>query len=139
MTRRPLLALAGAVALAGCGSFGGGGMPENAAIVRFVNATSMPVDVRVNGEPRGTVAPWSPVQEIAVFGPDGPPWRVDAFDPEGFQVAGIEVTGPAVAGEGASSSHSSTCGSFALWWGVEPQTMPVVDPALSPPPPPPCL
>ncbi len=129
---------AASLVLAGCGSFGGGGVPQNAAIVRFVNATSVAVEVRVNGAPSGTIAPWTPVQEMPVFSPDGPPWRVEAFDPQGFQMAGIEVTGPAVPGEGASSGHSSSCGNFAIWWGVEPDAMPVVDPEATPPPPPPC-
>ena len=130
--------VATSVALAGCGSFGGGGVPENAAIVHFVNGTSFPVELRVNGTPRGTIAPWTPAQEFAVYGPDGPPWQVGFFDETGLQLAGMEVSGPARPGEGASSGQSSTCGSFLVWWGAAPDNIPIVEPGATPPPPPPC-
>lgn len=139
MIRRLVLALlAVTFAVGACGSFGGGGVPANAAIVRYVNATSVPVEVRVNGAPWGTIAPWTPAQEMAVFGPGGPPWRVGFLDPDGFELGSLDVDGPARPGEASSSTQTSTCGTFAVWWGAEPPAIPVVDPAASPPPPPPC-
>jgi hypothetical protein len=136
---RRVVALAGAtLTLAGCGTFGGGVVPENAAIVRFVNATSFAVEVRVNGAPRGVIQPWTPVQELAVLGPDGPPWQVEFFDPGGLQLAGLEVDGPARPGEGSASSQSSSCGIFSVWWGLEPDHVPVVDAGATRPPSPPC-
>ena len=113
-------------------------MPANAAVIHFVNATSFPVQMRVNGAPRDTIPPWTPVQAVPIFGPDGPPWHVEFLDATGFQLAGVTVDGPLRPGEGRSSSQQSSCGTFAVWWGLEPDPMPVVDPAASPPPPPPC-
>ena len=138
MIVRLLVVLAATVALAGCGSFGGGGVPENAAVIHIVNATSFPVQMQVNGAPRNTIPPWTPVQEMPIFGPDGPPWRLDFFGPHGQQVAALEVDGPARPNEGSSSSQSSSCGTFMVWWGAVPGGVQVVVPEAAPPPPPPC-
>ena len=138
MTRRaaPLgVGLAVAIAMAACGSFGGGVAPGGSATIGLINATTDPLELYVNDVLVGTVPPWSENRSIAISGNGGPPWSVRFLRPNGEQMVRLQVEGAGTDGGGGTSGWSSECGNFAAWWGaVRPEDIPRID--LSNPPPP---
>lgn len=112
-----------------------GPVPSGSATVGFVNATSIPVAVHVNGTWVGTFPAWSERREIVVSGHGGPPWHVEFLGRDNLDtsvLADLEVDENA----GSFGAWSSTCGQFVAWYGAVPDDLPRLDPDVRPANPP---
>ena len=135
--RAAALAVAGSMAIVACGSFGGPVVPADAERISMVNATTTPVEVRVNGTWIGTYPAWSEQMDLPIHGNGGPPWDIEFLAPEGRQMNVLRISGDA--GDPiATVGYSSPCGEFMAWSGSRPEDAPVVAGRTVPPTPPDC-
>lgn len=132
---RALPAAAVALLVSACTSLVGP-VPSGGAMVGMVNATTIPVAVHVNGTWVGTFPAWTEARQIVVSGHGGPPWHVEFLSPDGQSLASVDAS-PSDRG-GNSSGWSSTCGQLVAWFGVVPDDLPPLDPAVMRPANPPC-